>query len=141
MRLSEIVTCQTPNIPLLCAYKALIGLNIEDCNHILRRFLIKNCLFLPDEIPQLIEKLGLSEKFDSVDFKSDNVSLYNKEFEMFKTINSPKDEYKLLCGPQDIKQATYPDAVIVDDRFERAVDIIKERAKSLENDLKIVDME
>lgn len=133
-------SCQMVHIHLLCAYKALIGLDINECNFILRRFLIENCLFLPDEIPELLEKLGMTKEFKNLDFKSKESDLYSKEFELFRAINSPKQEYKLSCKMTGIMDYSLEENVI-DDRFDRAVGMIKARAESLEKNIKSVDKE
>lgn len=127
-------SCQMVRIHLLCAYKALMGLSIEECNHILRRFLIKNCLFLPSEIPELIEKLGLSSEFSSIDLKPDNATLESKAFELFRAINSPKDKYKLNDKMVILPELDASES-IVDDRFERAIKMISARAESLKKSL------
>lgn len=133
-------SCQMMHIHLLCAYKALIGLDISECNHILRRFFIKHCLFLPSEIPQLLEKMGMSDKFEALDFDSDKVSLHSKEFELFKAINSPRNEYKLDCKVPTMPEFSLDDNPI-DDRLAKAIKMIKARAKSLEKNIKSIDKE
>ena len=63
-------------------------------------------------------------------FFKEETDLYSKEFEMFRTINSPKEKYKLACKMTGIMDYSLADTV-VDDRFDRAVKMIKARADSL----------
>ena len=132
-------SCQMIHIHLLCAYRALIGLDINECNYILRRFLIANCLFLPNEIPKLLELLGLSQEFKALDFNSKKLTLHSKEFELFSVINSPKNEYKLDCNMTGVIMEYALKDNDIDNRFEKAADMIKARAKSLEKNIKSVD--
>lgn len=127
-------SCQMMKMNLLCAYKALLNTDINKCNPYMRNFLIKKCLFLPQEIPALIERLGLTEEFGPLDFSMNTAMLTSREFEVFTIFNPPDIELQLVDKYIDISQTDihYQD----DDRLERAITYMKKRAKDFTESLK-----
>lgn len=126
--------CLMKKTNLMCAYKALLNTTIDTCNRHVRQFIIDNCLFLPKEIPVLIEKLGLTESIGELDFSEKTANLNSKEFQIFRAFN-PTDVCNALVSSRN-EMYEVCECTCEDKRFEIAIEKLKERAESLEEMLK-----
>ena len=129
--------CRITKANLLSAYRALHMTDIETCNASMRTFLITNCLFLPKEIPVLLEKLGITGRFPNLHYDADTASFSSTEFEVFQAINSPNSEDQ-LCLDLDYDErslGSYHGPRMEDNRFERAIELLKEKAEYLQYQL------
>ena len=123
---SNVYTCQMNRLNYMCAYKALLNTDIDKCNKEVRNFLIDNCLFLPQEIPALLERLGIADKFQDYDFSEKTANVNSKEFKLFTAINSPKEEEWVSENAVDIGSSC--EEYEKDNRLDVAVKKIHERA-------------
>ena len=129
--------CQMQKMNLLCAYKALLNTDIDKCNKPMRKFLIEKCLFLPKEIPALIEYLGLKNKFGKLNYNEESASFNSREFKVFTMFNPPFPEEQLV--KEEIELWQNAEFVEVDDRFERAKALLEERSKELSEALCVAE--
>lgn len=129
--------CSMQKLNLLCAYKALFNTDINHCNNYLRTFLIKNCVFLPKEIPVLLSNLGITNsEITKIQFdNSKEASLEGEDFKLFAAINAPVEEKWIVEDFVDfytINNDEHPE----DDRFERAVKAFKEKSEMITEKIK-----
>ena len=125
--------CKMMKINLMCAYKALHRTTIDTCNSSMRRFLIANCLYLPKEIPGLLEALDIKGKFPNLSYEVERASFTSPEFKMFQAINSP-DRNDYLVPDLDLNErtlGTYSGNKGEDTRLERTKELLKKRSESL----------
>jgi hypothetical protein len=126
-------SCAMIKLNLICAYRALLQADINHCHRALRGFVIDKCVFLPQEIPTLLEKLGIRDKFGELNFTNKTANFGSKEFKLFQAINPPRAEEWLENGYSNVFDGFESEKE--DDRFERAYKLLQERAERVTEEL------
>lgn len=127
------MACKIRLCNIYAAYKAMSEISIDECNSHMKKFLIAKGAILPSEIPALLEKLGIEEKFGKLDFSEKNASFGNKEFKIFSLFNSTYQE-DMMDAAWHMRENEYLEKEadeILDDRLERMYIYLKDRATDI----------
>lgn len=119
-------SCIMSKINIMCAYKTLMGVSIDDCNPLLRELIIRRCLILPSEVPEFLELLGIADKFGTLNYSRETADFKSLEFGLFKALNPPSFTGQLVPSYDSYN----PESEYVEDtRKERVMKLVEEKAK------------